>query len=226
MAIVKATLLNDLASDLSDFGEWDEEPGGYLERQLLKAVSDVWKAHQWAFRIATLEIAVTSGTLGPYPVSEDLPDGFGGLVREEKINKYFAYDAYGVPPPIPDGSEGQRYPIVLDRALNKIRFLVDPGTGTRTLYYLTKLTTLDAALALLPDDVGLKTILTTRAGHYALVNTEDFANQAKTFWEQSKMLLIEEVREQRRGMSRPDTRTTLDTNGNPLYYNFQTGDDQ
>lgn len=223
MAILKAPILDALADDLSDFGEWNVEVGGYLERQLLNAIDDVWKAHQWAFRIATLDISVTTGTLGPYPASEALPTAFEALVNEEKVNKAYAYDAYGVPPPIPDGTEGQRYPIVLDRVLNKIRFLVDPGTGTRTLYYLAQLTTLDAALALLPDKVALKKILRSRASHYALIHTEEFANQAKTYWEQSEMLLKAEIRRERKGMTRPDTRTTLDTNGNPIYYGFQAG---
>lgn len=223
MAITKADLLTDIASDLSDFGEWSEADGSYLERQLFKAVDDVWKAYQWAFRISSTSLTVTAGTLGSYPLSGSLPVDFGGLVSEEKIGKYFAYDAYGVSPPIPDGSQGQRYPVVLERASAKIRFLVDPGTGTRTLYYLVKLTDIDAALALFPDDVALKKILAARTGHYALVNTEDFAAQAKTFWEQSKLLLIEEIRSQRKMSSRPDTRNTQDVNGNPIYYGFQAG---
>lgn len=222
MAIVKATLLSEIADDLNDFGEWDTAEAGYLERQLFKAVDDVWKAHQWAFRIASASIATTSGTLEGYAA----PSNFEALVSEEKINKYWAYDAYGVPPPVPDGSNGQRYPIVYNRATNTITFLTDPGTGTRTLYYLAGLTTVSAALALFPDKVALKKILAARTGHYALVNTEDFANQAKTYWEQSEMLLSREVKRERKGSSRPDTRTTLDTNGNPIYYNFQAGDDQ
>jgi hypothetical protein len=223
VAIVKATLLAEIADDLNDFGEWDEAEDGYLERQLFKAVDDLWKAHQWAFRIGSTSLSVTSGTLGPYPVSGDLPENFEALVSEEKLNKYYAYDAYGVPPPVPDDSYGQRFPVVLDRVLNKIRFLVDPGTGTKTLYYLIMLTDLDTALALFPDKVALKKILTARTAHYALVNTEDFANQAKTYWEQSEMLLNREVKRERKGSSRPDTRTLLGTTGNPVYYGIQTG---
>lgn len=219
MAIVKATLLSDIADDINDFGDWSS--GGYLERQLLKAVDDVWRAHQWAFRIAAASIATTTGTLGPYAVPAD----FEALVSQEKVNKFFAYDQYSVPPPIPDGPQGQRYPIVYNRVTNAIHFLTDPGTGTKTLYYLPALTTLDAALALFPDKVALKTILNGRTCHYALVNTEDFANQAKTYWEQSEALLTREVKRERKGSSRQDTRNILDTNGNPVYYGFQTGND-
>lgn len=222
MAIVKATLLSEIADDLNDFGSWSEAADGYLERQLFKAVDDVWKAHQWAFRITSDTIATTSGTLTGYAVPAD----FEALVTEEKIERYWAYDAYGVPPPIPDSSYGQRYPIVYNRAANTIQFLSDPGSGDKTLYYLAGLTTLAAALALFPDKISLKKILAARAGHYALVNTEDFAIQAKTYWEQSEMLLTREIKRDRKGSSRPDTRVTLDTNGNPLYHGFQAGDDQ
>lgn len=222
MAIVKATLLSEIADDLNDFGSWSEAADGYLERQLFKAVDDVWKAHQWAFRITSGTISTTSGTLTGYAVPAD----FESLITEEKIERYWAYDAYGVPPPIADGPYGQRYPIVYNRAANTIQFLSDPGTGDKTLYYLASLTTLAAVLALFPDKISLKKILAARTGHYALVNTEDFANQAKTYWEQSEMLLAREIKRDRKGSSRPDTRITMDTNGNPLYYGFQAGDDQ
>jgi len=225
MAIVKQTILTDLAEDISDFGEWSVETGGYLERKLLSAIDDLWKAHQWAFRISSVSLTVTTGTLGPYPASGDLPDDFEALVTEEKIEKAYAYDAYGVPPPIPDDSNGRQFPIVLDRVTNKIRFLVDPGTGTKTLYYLTALGTLDAALALLPNKEAIKKILLVRAAHYALINTEEFVNQAKVYWDQSEMLLKAEIRRERKGMSRPDTRNTLDTSGNPLYCSFQAGNE-
>src|SRR6185503_20156885 len=120
---------------LSDYGDWSVAEGGYLERQLFKAIDDVWKAYQWAFRITSTAIATVTGTLGPYPSTAALPDDFDVLVNEEKVNKAYAYDIYGVPPPIPDDSLGQRFPIVFDRTLSKIRFLVDPGTGNKTLYY-------------------------------------------------------------------------------------------
>lgn len=221
MAISRATILPEIADDLNDFGEWSIAANGYLERQLFKAVDDVWKAHQWAFRITSATLTTTTGTL-EYAVPAD----FESLANEEKINKYWAYDAYSVPPSIPDGAHGQRYPIVYNRAANTIVFLCDPGTGDKTLYYLAGLTTLDAALALFPDKIAFKKILASRTSHYALVNTEDFANQAKTYWEQSELQLSREIKRERKGSSRPDTRTTLDTNGNPLYYNFQAGDDQ
>jgi len=221
VAITKAALLTAIAEDLNDFGEWNIDPGRYIERHLLNAIDDVWKAQQWAFRIGSSTITVTSGTSGPY----DVPADFDGLVTSEKVNKYFAYDAYGVPPPIPDGANGQRFPITFDRVLNKINFLVDPGTGTKTFYYLKRLTTLDLALAALPDSVALKKILISRTSHYALVNSEDFASQAKTYWEQSEMLLDREWKRVRKGSSRPDTRTTLGASGNPIYYGFQTGDE-
>lgn len=225
MAIVKQTILADLAEDISDFGEWNVEAGGYLERKLLSAIDDLWKVHPWAFRISSVSLAVTSGTLGPYPLSGDLPADFEALVNEEKVNKAYAYDSYGVPPPIPDGSYGQRYPIVFDRVENKIRFLVDPGTGTKTLYYLTVLGTLDEALALLPNKEAIKKFLIPRAAHYALINTEEFANQAKVYWDQSELLLRREINRERKGYSRPDTRATQDTNGNPIYHSFQAGNE-
>lgn len=218
MAIAKAALLASIAEDLSDFGEWSVEEGGYIERHLLSAIDDVWKAHQWAFRIGSEAIPTVSGTYGPY----DVPADFEALVTSEKLNKYYAYDAYGVPPPIPDDSMGQRFPIVWDRALNKINFLVDPGTGSKTLYYLMEMPELDDVLALLPDKVSLKKILISRTAHYSLVNTEDFANQAKTYWEQSEMLLDREIKRERKGSSRADTRTTSAPSGNPIYYGFQT----
>ncbi len=221
MAIDRGTLLSDIAADLNDFGEWETEEGGYLDRQAFKAVHDVWEAAQWAFRFATETIDTTSGTLGPYP-SGDLPEDFDQLVSEEKVNKYFAYDAYGVPPPIPDGAFGRRYPIVFDRVTSKINFLLDPGTGTKTLYYLRTLPDdLEDALALFPDAMGFKKILIARTGHYALVNTPDFANQAKVFWDQSELLLTREKLKLRKGSSRPDTRTALGTSGDPLYYGLQ-----
>lgn len=222
MAINKTFLLTDIADDLNDYGDWSTEEGGYLERQLFKALADVWDAFQWSFRIGTSAIATTTGTLGPYPTVGDLPDDFDELVNEEKVNKFFAYDAYGVPPPIPDDSFGQRYPIVFDRVLAKIRFLFDPGTGNKTLYYLKELPEdIDDVLVLFPDKVSIKKILIARTGHYALVNTEDFAAQAKTFWDQSEMLLRREINKKRKGSSRPDTRTPLGTGGNPLYYGLQ-----
>lgn len=222
MAINREFLLNDIADDLNDFGEWDTEEGSYLERQLMKALDDVWNAFPWAFRITSTIIPTVTGTLGPYPSSGDLPADFDQLVNEEKVNKAYAYDAYGVPPPIPDSTFGQRHPIVFDRVTSKITFYFDPGTGDKTLYYLQQLPeTVEDALALFSDTQSLKKIIIARTGHYALINTPDFAKQATTFWEQSEMLLNREKAKVRKGSSRPDTRTTLNTSGNPSYYGLQ-----
>lgn len=221
MAINKAFFLTAVADDLNDFGEWSTAEGGYLERQLMKALHDVWDAFQWAFRITSVEIQTTTGTQGPYPV-DGMPADFDQLVTEEKVNKTYAYDAYGVPPPIPDASFGQRYPIVFDRVTSKINFLVDPGTGTKTLYYLRLLPEdIDDVLALLPNSESLKKILTARTAHYALINTPAFAAPSKTYWDQSELLLTREKLKQRKGSSRPDTRTPLNTAGNPAYYGLQ-----
>jgi hypothetical protein len=222
LAINKTFLLTEIADEVNDYGEWDPEEGGFLENKLHDALDDLWQAAQWAYRFATEPIATTSGTLGPYPASGDLPADFDRLVAEEKVNKYFAYDAYGVPPPIPDDSFGQRYPIVFDRTLAKIRFLVDPGTGTKTLYYLKKLPEdIDDILALLPNERSLKKFLRARASHYALAPTEDFAAQAKVFWDQSEMFLTREKLKLRKGSTRQDTRTLLGPGGNPVYYGLQ-----
>ena len=222
MAINKTFLLNDIADDLNDYGSWDVADGGYLQRQLFKALDDVWKAHAWAFRITSTTFDTEAGNLGPYP-SAGMPADFEELVVEEKLNKPFAYDKYGVPPPVPDGAQGERYPIYFDQTVSKIRFFADPGTGEKTLYYLLMLTDIDDALALFPDSQAFKKILIARTGHYALINTEEFASQAKTFWEQSEMLLTKEKNAKRRSATRPDTRTTRDISGNPGYYSLQAG---
>jgi hypothetical protein len=218
LAVEKTPLLNEIAEEVSDYGEWDSEEGGFLERKLFNALDDLWVAHQWRFKIAPGTISTVTGTLGPY----ETPDDFDGLVNAKAVNKGYAYDAYGIPPPIPDDSQGNRYPIILNEVDNTISFLIDPGTGDKTLYYLTSLLSVDAGLLLLPETPDLRKFLVSRAAHYTLAPTSDFADQAKTFWEQSKIFLDQAVRKYRKGTSRPDTRTPRGVSGNPLYYGFQT----
>jgi hypothetical protein len=213
---VKATILASLANDLNDFGEWEITAGGFLERQFFKAMADLWKAYTWPFRFATGTITTTVGTLGPYSV----PSDFQELAFEEKLNKYYAYDNYSVQPPIADGLLGRRYEISFDRVNNKINFFIDPGAGSRTFLYLKKLVAVGDVEGW-EYNADIENFLLERAAHWALSKTEDFREQAKEYFEKSEMMLIREVKRRRKHASRPDTRTLLDANGNPMYYNFQ-----
>ena len=64
----------------------------------------------------------------------------------------------------------------------------------------------------------VKTILTYYTAFFALHLTEDFKEQAKSHWDLAETLTIKEWQVVRRGQSRPDSRTFLDTNGNPAWY--------
>lgn len=215
MAITKSTLLNDIANELQDYGSFEVSAGSFLERCLLDAMDDVDKASQWDHRIAQDTITTTSGTRTGYAVPAD----FAGLAVEEKQNKFWAYDAYSVPPPIADGAQGRRYPISYNRVANTIEFFEDPGDGDKTFTYLTRVTAL-TDLDNWPDHVWLKKALRFRTCFYALAKTDDVANQAKGFYDLSEKLLDDEKINQRKGRSQPDTRTLLDINGNPMYYSF------
>lgn len=215
MAINQAFLLNDIASDLQDYGSYEVGAGSFLERALFDAMVDVDGHHQWDYRLAQGTITTVSGTLTGYAVPAD----FAGLALEEKSNKYWAYDAYAVPPPIGDGTLGRRYPINLNRIGNTIEFFENPGDGSRTFTYLTR-TTEVADLADWPDLAWLKKALRLRACFYATTKTDDLKDIATNFWNLSEEMLKREVKLQRKGQTKPDTRTLLDINGNPMYYSF------
>ena len=148
-----------------------------------------------------------------------MPTDFAGLALEEKQNRFWAYDAYSVPPPIADGEFGRRYPITYNRVAGTIEFYEDPGDGDRTFTYLTRVTSLDD-LADWPDKPWLKKAIRLRTCFYALAKTDDVADQSKRFWDLSEKCLQDEISNQRKGRSRPDTRNLLDINGNPMYYSF------
>lgn len=215
MAINQAFLLNDIESDLQDYGSYEVSAGSFLERALFDSMVDVDGFHQWDHRIAQGAITTVSGTLTGYAV----PSDFAGLALEEKTNKYWAYDAYGVPPPISDGLYGRRYPINYNRVSETIEFYEDPGEGSRTFTYLTR-TTVVADLANWPDKAWLKKALRFRACFYATHKTDDLKDVALNFWNFSEELMKRELRLQSKAKSRPDTRTLLDINGNPMYYSF------
>ena len=211
MGITRSTLLNDIAQDLEDFGEFVTTDGGFLDRQLTKAQVDVSNAKNWSWKIGSGTVATTDQNQGPY----DFPADFDGFFPEEKLNKYYAYDAYSVPPPVPDGEYGQRYPVYRNRATNKLFFYANPGTGNKTIYYRK---TFLSDLADWPDEERYKHMLLARTKYHALMATPDWLEQAKIYFQESERLINEEWREQRKGFSLPDSRTPLDVYGNPIYY--------
>lgn len=215
MAINQAFLLNDIASDLQDYGSYEVSAGSFLERALFDAMVDVDGHHQWDHRIQQGTITTTTGTRTGYAV----PAGFAGLALEEKSNKYWAYDAYSVPPSIGDGPTGRRYPINYNRVTETIEFYEDPGEGAKTFTYLTR-TTAVSDLANWPDLAWLKKSLRFRACFYATHKTDDLKDVSLNFWNFSEEMMKREVRLQSKGRTRPDTRTLLDINGNPMYYSF------
>jgi hypothetical protein len=218
MAINRTFLLNDIASDLLEYGSYDVSSGSFLERALLDAMVDIDAAHQWPYRITQSTITTEIGTRTGYAV----PSNFDSLALEEKTNKYWAYDSYGVPPPIADGTLGKRYPISFNQVSNTIEFYEDPGDGSKTFTYLTRCTGI-SDLDSWPDALWLKKLLRMRACFYAVNKNDDLKSQADNFWNLSEDAVKREKAYQRKGKTRPDTRTPLDINGNPIYYGF-TGD--
>lgn len=219
MGINKAFLLNNIASDVQSYGDFATDAGGFLERCLFDAMIDVEGAkngHVWDFRIAQSTITTTEGALTGYAV----PSDFESLAPEEKSNKFWAYDAYSVPPPIADGTFGRRYPISYNRVAGTIEFYEDPGSGSRTFTYLTRATEVDD-IEDWPDKPWLKKLLRLRASFYAINKEDDLRDSAKSFWDLSEEMMIREIKQQRKGLTKQDTRTTLDINGNPYYYSFQ-----
>lgn len=224
MAIVKATLLSQIADDLADQGTFATTAAGFLERKLFMAMGDVFRAPKiFSFLTKQSSISSVSGT-----VEYSVPSDFAGLVPEKNLNKFYAYDVYAVPPSISDGDMGRRYPIVYNEVTRTIRFFSDPGTGTRTFTYKKALTEVDdvedwlttAAEAQIHQE-WLQNFLTIRTMFYALNPTEDFAKQAQRQWDLSEAIMTRVLANLSRTQSRPDTRTTRDVNGNPYFYSFQ-----
>jgi hypothetical protein len=162
--------------------------------------------------IEQANIATTAGTLGPYSVPAD----FSGLMHQKRLHKPWSLDRYAVPPSMGDDENGRRNPIYRNEADGGLYFFLDPGTKTHVLTYLRKATLAD--LANWPDDQWVKTILTYYTAFFALHLTEDFREQAKSHWDLADALTTKEWQVVRRGQSRPDSRTLLDTNGNPAWY--------
>jgi len=215
MAINSTFLLNDIASDLLEYGSFETSSGSFLERALLDAMVDIDAAHQWNHRIKQSTITTVDGTLTGYAV----PSDFEALALEEKSNKYWAYDAYGVPPSIGDGALGKRYPINLNRVAQTIEFFENPGSGDKTFTYLSRCNAL-TALADWPDVLWLKRALRVRTCFYAINKNDDLKAAADSFWNLSEELIKREIALQRKGRTRPDTRNLLDINGNPIYCAF------
>ena len=211
----KQTLLNTFAEDLNAYGEYNvSEAGGYLERALARAVSDLWKAKEWPFVVSSVVITTTSGTLGPYA----MPADFAGLLQQEEVNRYYAIPTYSYPPNVNVGDNGERYEITLDRVSNSVYFAGNPGDGTYTVNYrLVEPETLDLQTIPIPDQAWSRECLFCKTAFYALRNEPEQAQVAASYLQQYKLALDTEWATLRRGHTRPVGRTPMNIYGNPFY---------
>ena len=218
MAIDRTVFLNGLSSDLEEYGDYPATEGGKLDRALLNAMRDFWEKRDWSFRFSAGNLTVTEGSQGPY----DPPVGFDSLVTPEAVSRYFDYDRFAVPAPIPDASNGYKYEIVHDRLNNKLTFRWPPAAGVYTIYFRRALLA-TSDLSLWP--AAAERFLDFQTKHYALVDTEDLAAQADRFFQRAQVAFKSMLDDLRRGESKQESREPRDVFGYPLAQTYANDGD-
>lgn len=206
MAIQKSVFLNEIKNDLAEYGDYVTTDGEKLEVSLYYAMRDFWEKRDWSFRFATGTLTASEGVQGPY----DPPSGFESLVTPEAVSRYFDYDRFSVPPPIPDSSNGYKYDITYDRLNSKIWFRWAPDAGTYTFYYRRALEGTDD-LSLWPD--AARRFLQFQTKGYVLFESSDTRKDAADFFEQAKVAYKSMLDDMRRGESKQDSRDPRDPYG-------------
>jgi len=218
MAITKTTFLAEIAGDLEEYGEFSTADGGKLETSLLYAMRDAWEKRDWSFKISTGSLVVTDGSQGPY----DPPAGFDSLVSPEAVARYYDYDRFSVPPSIPDGSNGEKYDVLWNRATGKLYLRGAAAAGTYTFYFRRALTA-TSDLSAWPD--AMRRYLKFQTMHYALGDSEDLAKQADRLFQRAEAAFKSMLHDIRRGESKQESREPRDIFGYPLAQGYANDGD-
>lgn len=213
MAITKSTFLAEIAADLEEYGEFSTADGGKLDTSLLYAMRDFWEKRDWSFKFSSGSLAVTEGNQGPYTP----PAGFDSLVTPEAVSRYFDYDRFAVPAPIPDDANGYKYDILHDRLNNKLIFRYPPAAGTYTVYFRRALSA-TSDLSLWPD--AARRFLKFQTMHYAIGDSEDLAKIADRFFQRAEAAFKSMLSDLRRGESKQESREPRDVYGYPLAQSY------
>lgn len=218
MAIDQTTFLTEIQGELEEYGQWDTALGGALDTNLLYAMQDLWEKRDWSFKFLTGTITTTEGIQGPY----DPPADFDSLVTPEVVSRYYDYDRFAVPAPIPDDANGYKFEITWDRLNNKIYFRRRPPAQTFTFYYRGALAA-TAAIATWP--LRMRRFLRLQTMYYCLLSSEDTTKQAKQFEADADRAYKSMLHDDRRGESKQDTREPRDVMGYPLHQGYANDGD-
>jgi len=205
----RSAFLLEIQTELQEYGEWETADGGALDTNLLYAMRDFWEKRDWSFKFSVGSLEVTEDNQGPY----DPPAGFDSLVTPEMVSKYYDFDRFSVPPPIPDDADGYKYDVVWDRLNNKIYLRYAAPAGTYTFYFRRALAG-TADLSVWPD--AARRFLRFQTMFYCLTTSEDTAAQADRLEARAKQAYSAMLLDVRRGESKQDSREPRDMYGYPI----------
>lgn len=211
MAIDRNTFIAEIAEELEEYGEYDEAAGSALDTALLYAMHDFWEKRDWSIKFTSGEIVVSvDGNQGPYTP----PSDFDSMVTPEVVSRYFDFDRFSVPPPIPDSSDGLKYELTWDRLNNRLYFRIKPSAQTYTFYYRKAKPTATSALSAWPPDA--RRYLRLRTMFWALNTSSDTKKDAKDFANDAEAAYKSLLYDLRRGESTQNVREPRDVHGYPL----------
>jgi len=203
------------AKELLEYGEYSTATNDLLAQNMLSAALEWYTRRPWSFQWSTGVIATTAETK-----EYDLPTGFDGLVREERLSRPGIDDILSVGV-IPDASTNEMVRVRLDRGRSKIIFEQDPGTSTYILRHKVALTAL-TALSSWPESLAPALIALTKG--YTLDNSEDTKERGAYFKSHGDRLFKQAWNNERRGHSLQEEREPRDIYGVPLHYSFNGSD--
>lgn len=208
----------DLANDLIELQDYDvTTAGAILERSLLEAAHWFTLDKDWPWMLAQGTIAAINGTLLGYA----LPGDFDGKPVEQRLTKYYAYDAFTTQALIKDGNYGKRYEVYVDESSGTpvLNFYINPGTANLTLTY-RKLLSQFSDLAAWPENIGMKVALKKYAAYLLCSNTPELQGSGANFLAMAEKQQDRVWKAYRRRSSRPDNRTPQDIWGQGLYQEY------
>lgn len=208
--INRSAFLTEIQTELQEYGEWGIADNGALDTNLLYAMRDFWEKRDWSFKFSVGSLVVTEDNQGPYAP----PSGFDSLVTPEMVSRYYDFDRFSVPPPIPDDANGYKYDVTWDRLNNKIYLRHAAPAGTYTFYFRRALES-SSDLSVWPD--AAKRFLRFQTMFYCLTTSEDTAAQGDRMEARAKQAYSSMVADIRRGESKQESREPRDVYGRPLH---------
>lgn len=210
-----AALLENIAADLLEYGEYDTSVNGIAANALFSAAQEWYDRRPWSFKWSTTTISTTDDNRGPY----DLPADFDAMVNEERLSTPNSYDILAVS--VIADSNYKQIQVRLDRANTKLYFVDDPGTADYTFRYAVAMTDV-TSLTSWPQK--LASALKELAKGYILQNSEDTKERGDYFLNRGELLMRRAWNGIRRGHSLQQQREPRDIYGQPLHYAIDMDD--